>query len=151
MRIDTLSPAEGATRATKRLGRGIGSGTGKTSGKGHKGQWARSGGGVRPGFEGGQMPIARRVPKRGFNHVGKIYNTVNVSAFADLPAGTVVDLEFVVANKLTKIRKDHRGNFYPLKVLGNGTLSKALTVKASAFSASAKEAIEKAGGKVEQI
>lgn len=151
MRIDTLSPAEGATRATKRLGRGIGSGTGKTSGKGHKGQWARSGGGVRPGFEGGQMPIARRVPKRGFNHVGKIYNTVNVSAFADLPAGTVVDLEFVVANKLTKIRKDHRGNFYPLKVLGNGELKVALTIKAAKFTESAKAAIEAAQGTAELI
>ena len=83
MRIDTLSPAQGATKATKRLGRGIGSGTGKTSGKGHKGQWARSGGGVRPGFEGGQMPIARRVPKRGFNHVGKkVYVIVNLSDLA---------------------------------------------------------------------
>ena len=85
MRIDTLSPAAGATRATKRLGRGIGSGTGKTSGKGHKGQWARSGGGVRPGFEGGQMPIARRVPKRGFTHNGKkVYVIVNLSDLAEL-------------------------------------------------------------------
>ena len=93
MRIDTLSPAQGATKATKRLGRGIGSGTGKTSGKGHKGQWARSGGGVRPGFEGGQMPIARRVPKRGFNHVGKkVYVIVNLSDLAELPAGTVAAL-----------------------------------------------------------
>ena len=83
MRIDTLSPAEGAVRSVKRLGRGIGSGQGKTAGKGHKGQWARSGGGVRPGFEGGQMPIARRVPKRGFNHVAKkIYVIVNLSALA---------------------------------------------------------------------
>ena len=119
MRIDTLSPAEGATRATKRLGRGIGSGTGKTSGKGHKGQWARSGGGVRPGFEGGQMPIARRVPKRGFNHTGKaIYNVINVASLADLPAGTVVDLAFVVANNLTKIKKVKKDVYYPLKVLG---------------------------------
>ena len=89
MRIDTLSPAEGATKASKRLGRGIGSGLGKTSGKGHKGQWARSGGGVRPGFEGGQMPIARRVPKRGFNHVAKkVYVIVNVGDLAELPEGT---------------------------------------------------------------
>ena len=88
MRIDTLSPAQGATKATKRLGRGIGSGTGKTSGKGHKGQWARSGGGVRPGFEGGQMPIARRVPKRGFNHnAKKVYVIINLDKLADLPAG----------------------------------------------------------------
>ena len=147
MRIDTLSPAKGATRATKRLGRGIGSGTGKTSGKGHKGQWARSGGGVRPGFEGGQMPIARRVPKRGFNHNGKEYVIVNLSALAELPEGTVVDYGFVMENGLAKEVKNNCG----LKVLGNGTLTKALTVKAKAFSASAKEAIEKAGGKAEQI
>ena len=96
MRIDTLSPAEGATRPAKRLGRGIGSGLGKTSGKGHKGQWARSGGGVRPGFEGGQMPIARRVPKKGFNHNGKKeYVIVNLSQLADLPEGTVVDLSLI--------------------------------------------------------
>ena len=103
MRIDTLSPAQGATRETKRLGRGIGSGTGKTSGKGHKGQWARSGGGVRPGFEGGQMPIARRVPKRGFNHVGKkVYVIVNLSDLAELPANTVVDYGFARPFSITK-------------------------------------------------
>ena len=96
MRIDTLSPAKGATKPSKRLGRGIGSGTGKTSGKGHKGQWARSGGGVRPGFEGGQMPIARRVPKRGFTNNGKkVYVIVNLEMLADLPEGTVVDYGFV--------------------------------------------------------
>ena len=88
MRIDTLSPAEGAKKESKRLGRGIGSGTGKTSGKGHKGQWARSGGGVRPGFEGGQMPIARRVPKRGFTHnAKKNYVIVNLETLAELPEG----------------------------------------------------------------
>jgi large subunit ribosomal protein L15 len=145
MRIDTLSPAEGAVKASKRLGRGIGSGTGKTSGKGHKGQWARSGGGVRPGFEGGQMPIARRVPKRGFNHAGKEYVIVNLSTLADLPEGTVVDYGFVMANGLAKAVKNNCG----LKVLGKGELKVALTVKAAKFSASAKEAIEAAKGTVE--
>ena len=145
MRIDTLSPAQGATKATKRLGRGIGSGTGKTSGKGHKGQWARSGGGVRPGFEGGQMPIARRVPKRGFNHKGNEYVIVNLSALADLPEGTVVDYGFVMENGLAKEVKNNCG----LKVLGGGELNVALTVKAAKFSASAKEAIEAAKGTAE--
>ena len=126
MRIDTLSPAVGATRATKRLGRGIGSGTGKTSGKGHKGQWARSGGGVRPGFEGGQMPIAR---------------------LADVPAGTVVDYGFVMENGLAKAVKNNCG----LKVLGKGELNVALTVRAAKFSASAKEAIEAAKGTAETL
>ena len=148
MRIDTLSPAEGATKATKRLGRGIGSGTGKTSGKGHKGQWARSGGGVRPGFEGGQMPIARRVPKRGFNHNGKkVYVIVNVEDLANLPENTVVDYGFVMANGLAKAVKNNCG----LKVLGNGELKVALTVKAAKFSASAKEAIEAAKGTAETL
>ena len=147
MRIDTLSPAMGATRATKRLGRGIGSGTGKTSGKGHKGQWARSGGGVRPGFEGGQMPIARRVPKRGFNHVGKQYVIVNVEDLADVPAGTIVDYGFVMENGLAKAVKNNCG----LKVLGDGELNVALNVKAAKFSASAKAAIEAAKGTVEVL
>ena len=147
MGIDTLSPAEGAVKASKRLGRGIGSGTGKTSGKGHKGQWARSGGGVRPGFEGGQMPIARRVPKRGFNHAGKEYVIVNLSTLADLPEGTVVDYGFVMANGLAKAVKNNCG----LKVLGKGELKVALTVKAAKFSASAKEAIEAAKGTAETL
>ena len=148
MRIDTLSPAQGATRSVKRLGRGIGSGTGKTSGKGHKGQWARSGGGVRPGFEGGQMPIARRVPKRGFNHNGKkVYVIVNVEDLKDLPANTVVDYGFVMENGLAKAVKNNCG----LKVLGNGELNVALTVKAAKFSASAKEAIEAAKGTAETL
>ena len=146
MRIDTLSPAEGAVKASKRLGRGIGSGTGKTSGKGHKGQWARSGGGVRPGFEGGQMPIARRVPKRGFNHVNRnVYVIVNLADLAELPEGTVVDYGFVMENGLAKAVKNNCG----LKVLGKGELKVALTVKAAKFSASAKEAIEAAKGTVE--
>ena len=148
MRLGNLSPAEGANTAKKRLGRGIGSGLGKTSGKGHKGQWARSGGGVRPGFEGGQMPLIRRVPKRGFNnHFSKTYSIVNLSVLENFEAGAVVDMQILSDMGLIKVVKGCAG----LKVLGNGTLTKAITVKASAFSASAKEAIEKAGGKVEQI
>ena len=148
MRIDTLSPAEGSKTPAKRLGRGIGSGLGKTSGKGHKGQWARSGGGVRPGFEGGQMPLIRRVPKRGFNnYFKKSYSIVNLSVLDAFEAGAVVDINALVEKGLIKLVKDGVG----LKVLGNGELKKAITVKANAFSASAKEAIEKAGGKAEQI
>ena len=148
MRIDTLSPAEGATKSPKRLGRGLGSGLGTTSGKGHKGQWARSGGGVRPGFEGGQMPIARRVPKRGFNHNDKkVYVIVNLSDLATLPEGTVVDYGFVMENGLAKAVKNNCG----LKVLGKGELNVALTVKAAKFSASAKAAIEAAQGTAEVL
>ena len=148
MRLGELSPAVGATTEKKRLGRGIGSGLGKTSGKGHKGQWARSGGGVRPGFEGGQMPLIRRVPKRGFNnHFRKVYSVVNLSVLEGFEANSVVDMEVLNEKGLIKIVKGSVG----LKVLGNGTLTKALTVKAAAFSASAKEAIEKVGGTVEQI
>ena len=148
MRLGDLSPAQGATTARKRLGRGIGSGLGKTSGKGHKGQWARSGGGVRPGFEGGQMPLIRRIPKRGFNnHFKKVYSIVNLSVLENFEANSVVDMEVLNEKGLIKVMKDCIG----LKVLGNGTLTKPLTVKAKAFSTSAKEAIEKAGGKAEQI
>ena len=148
MRLGELSPAMGSTTAKKRLGRGIGSGLGKTSGKGHKGQWARSGGGVRPGFEGGQMPLIRRIPKRGFNnHFRKVYSIVNISILEKFEANSVVDMEALNAQGLIKVVKDSVG----LKVLGNGTLSKPLTVKANSFSAAAKEAIEKAGGKAEQI
>ena len=140
MRIDTIQPAIGSNTPAKRLGRGIGSGLGKTSGKGHKGQWARSGGGVRPGFEGGQTPIHRRLPKRGFNNnFRKEYVIVNLSALAGVAAGTVVDYDYVMANKLAK------------QVLGAGELTVALTVKAAKFSASAKEAIEKAGGTAETL
>ncbi len=146
MRIDTLSPAEGSRKSVKRLGRGIGSGTGKTSGKGHKGQWARSGGGVRPGFEGGQMPLARRIPKRGFhNKWAKSYTIVNLSQLENVPAGTVVDFGYVRLNGLAKEVKNSEG----LKILGTGEIKVALTVKAAKFSASAKEAIEKAGGTCE--
>ncbi len=144
MRIDTLSPAEGARKEARRLGRGIGSGLGKTSGKGHKGQWARSGGGVRPGFEGGQMPLARRIPKRGFhNKWAKSYVIINLSQLVNVPAGTEVDLGYVRLNGLAKEVKNAVG----LKVLGSGELKAALTVKAVKFSESAKAAIEKAGGK----
>ncbi len=148
MRVDTISPAEGARTPAKRLGRGIGSGLGKTSGKGHKGQWARSGGGVRPGFEGGQMPLARRVPKRGFhNKWGKDYVIVNLKTLNELPEGTVVDYGFILENRLAKEVKNNAG----LKVLGGGELNVKLTVKAAKFSATAKEAIEKAGGTAEVI
>ena len=148
MRLGNLSPAEGANTPAKRLGRGIGSGLGKTSGKGHKGQWARSGGGVRPGFEGGQMPLIRRIPKRGFNNFfTKTYSIVNLSVLESFEAGAVVDMAVLAEKGLIKVLKNCAG----LKVLGNGTLTKAITVKAERFSASAKEAIEKAGGKAEQI
>ncbi|MBQ9734435.1 MAG: 50S ribosomal protein L15 [Clostridia bacterium] len=148
MRLGELSPAMGSTKERKRLGRGIGSGLGKTSGKGHKGQWARSGGGVRPGFEGGQMPLIRRIPKRGFNnHFKKVYSIVNLSVLENMEANSVVDMEVLNEKGLIKVLKGSVG----LKVLGNGTLTKALTVKAASFSAAAKEAIEKAGGKAEQI
>jgi large subunit ribosomal protein L15 len=148
MRLGELSPAMGATTAKKRLGRGIGSGLGKTSGKGHKGQWARSGGGVRPGFEGGQMPLIRRIPKRGFNnHFRKVYSIVNLSVLEGFETNSVVDMEVLNQKGLIKVVKGSVG----LKVLGNGSLTKALTVKAAGFSAAAKEAIEKAGGKAEQI
>ena len=148
MRLGNLSPAEGANTPAKRLGRGIGSGLGKTSGKGHKGQWARSGGGVRPGFEGGQMPLIRRIPKRGFNnHFTKTYSIVNLSVLEGFENGAVVDMAVLAEKGLIKVLKDCAG----LKVLGNGSLTKAITVKAERFSASAKEAIEKAGGKAEQI
>ena len=148
MRIDTLQPAEGARTSKKRLGRGIGSGLGKTSGKGHKGQWARSGGGVRPGFEGGQMPLTRRVPKRGFNnHFRKVYAIVNLDVLSDFEAGAVVDYDILWEMGLIKEVKNAVG----LKVLGNGELNVALTVKAAKFSASAKEAIEKAGGTAELV
>ncbi|MBR2615043.1 MAG: 50S ribosomal protein L15 [Clostridia bacterium] len=148
MRIDTLQPAVGANTASKRLGRGIGSGLGKTSGKGHKGQWARSGGGVRVGFEGGQMPLIRRLPKRGFNnHFKKVYAIVNLSTLERFEAGTIIDAEVLLENGMIKDTKNAVG----LKVLGNGELTKALTVRASKISESAKEAIEKVGGTVELV
>ncbi len=144
MKLHELSPAAGSTKDVKRIGRGHGSGQGKTAGKGHKGQKARSGGGVRPGFEGGQTSLARRTPKRGFNNIfATNYATVNVSALDVFKDGTVVDTELLKAAGI--IKKELDG----VKILGNGELSKNLTVKAAAFSASAKEKIEKAGGKAE--
>ena len=145
MRIHTIQPAVGATTSEKRLGRGIGSGLGKTSGKGHKGQWARSGGGVRPGCEGGQTPIARRLPKRGFNNKWAItYDIVNVEALNVFEEGTVVTAELLAEKRLVN-GKNNGG----VKVLGNGHLTKKLTVQADKFSASAKAAIEAAGGVAE--
>ena len=148
MKIHTIQPQVGAVTSSKRLGRGIGSGLGKTSGKGHKGQWARSGGGVRPGFEGGQTPIARRLPKRGFNNKNFSidYDVVNVEKLNVFEDGAVVTVTELVEAGLVTL-KSNGG----VKVLGNGTLEKKLTVKANKFSASAKEAIEKAGGTVEVI
>ena len=144
MKIHELTPAPDSNKAVKRVGRGHGSGNGKTAGKGHKGQNARSGGGVRIGFEGGQMPLARRIPKRGFNNIfAAKYATVNVSDLDKFVEGTVVDAELLKASGLVK--KTGNG----IKILGNGELTKNLTVKANAFSESAKEKIEKAGGKAE--
>ena len=146
MKLGLLRPAEGSRTSKKRLGRGIGSGLGKTSTKGHKGQWARSGGGVRPGFEGGQMPLTRRVPKRGFkNHFRKEYAIINVADLEcceQIQAGSVVNYEMLLEAGYIKEVKGAVG----LKVLGSGTLSKALTVEAVKFSATAKSAIENAGG-----
>ncbi len=146
MKIHELSPAPGSTKETKRLGRGHGSGQGKTAGKGHKGQNARSGGGVRPGFEGGQMPLARRIPKRGFNNIfGTNYAVINVSDLDKFVDGTVVDAEMLKASGIVKQQLDG------IKILGNGEITKKLTVKAASFSQTAKEKIEKAGGKAEVI
>ena len=146
MKLHELSPAEGSAKAAWRKGRGPGSGNGKTAGKGHKGQNARSGGGVRPGFEGGQFPIYRQHPKRGFkNYFAKNYAIVNVEDLNRFVDGTVVDMEVLLAARV--VRKPMDG----LKVLGNGELTKKLTVKAAVFSATAKEKIEAAGGKVEEV
>ena len=146
MKLHELSPAEGSARAPYRKGRGAGSGNGKTAGKGHKGQNARSGGGVRPGFEGGQLPLYRKLPKRGFkNRFAVNYATVNVSALNVFENGAVVDLETLVEKRI--VRKSLDG----LKVLGGGELTKNITVKATVFSATAKEKIEAAGGQAEEV
>ena len=147
MKLHELSPAAGSTKERKRIGRGAGSGQGKTAGKGHKGQKARAGRGMRAGFEGGQMPLQRRLPKRGFNNIfRKVIVAVNV---ADLNAkfenGAVVDAEALKNAGLVK------NYFDGIKILGNGELTKKLDVKANAFSESAKQKIEAAGGKAEVI
>ena len=144
MKIHELVPAAGSTRDVKRIGRGHGSGNGKTAGKGHKGQKARSGTGMRPGFEGGQMPLQRRIPKRGFNNIfASKYSVINLSSLNKFDDGAVVDAAALIEKGI--IKKEYDG----VKVLANGNLTKKLTVKAAAFSASAKEKIEAAGGKVE--
>ena len=146
MKLNELSPAMGSTHVAKRTGRGHATGNGKTAGRGHKGQKARSGGGTRVGFEGGQMPLARRIPKRGFNNIfAKPLEQINVSALEKFEAGSVVDAAALLnAGVLSKCENG-------FKVLGNGNITKALTVKASAFSESAKAKIEAAGGKAEVV
>jgi large subunit ribosomal protein L15 len=147
MKLHNLAPAEGARSSEKRLGRGRGSGIGKTSGKGMKGQNSRSGGGVRPGFEGGQMPLTRRLPKRGFNnYFKKDYTIVNLSDLDKFDNGSVVDLEALKNKGIVK-----KIASYGIKVLAQGTLTKKLTVKADKFSEAAEAAITAAGGKAEVI
>ena len=147
MKLHELSPAEGSVKDGFRKGRGAGSGNGKTAGKGHKGQNARSGGGVRPGFEGGQLPLYRKLPKRGFNNArfGKQYVVINVNSLNKFNDGDVVDSAALLASGIIN-------NVYDgVKVLGEGELTKKLTVKAAVFSASAKEKIEAVGGKSEVV
>ena len=148
MKMHEIKPAEGARTSSKRLGRGIGSGIGKTSGKGHKGQNARSGGGVRPGFEGGQLPLIRKLPIRGFNNFNfkKVYSVVNVCDLDIFEENTVIDEEMLYINRVVGKMQP-----YGLKVLGKGDIKKPFTVRASKFSKTAVEKIEKAGGKVEVI
>ena len=146
MKLHELSPAAGSTKEAKRIGRGHGSGNGKTAGKGHKGQKARSGSGMRAGFEGGQMPLQRRVPKRGFNNIfATKFAIVNVADLDVFEANAVIDTPALQDKGLVKKLYDG------VKILGNGDISKSLTVKASAFSESAKQKIEAAGGKAEVI
>ncbi len=146
MKLYELRPAEGSVKPAWRKGRGPGSGNGKTGGRGHKGQNARSGGGVRPGFEGGQIPLYRKLPKRGFkNKFAKEYETVNISVLNRFEDGAVVDCDALIRAGLAGKSADG------LKVLGNGEISKKLTVRAAAFTAAAKEKIEAAGGKAEVI
>jgi large subunit ribosomal protein L15 len=149
-RIQDIGVARGSIKNRKRKGRGIGSGRGKTSGRGHKGARSRSGGGVyTPGFEGGQMPLVRRIPKRGFTNIfKKKWNIVNIGDFEknkSIKAGTVIDKDLLRDNNMLGSKN------FPVKVLGKGKLTKSLTVKAAAFSASAKKAIEAAGGKTEIV
>jgi large subunit ribosomal protein L15 len=146
MKLNELSPAMGSTHVSKRKGRGHATGNGKTAGRGHKGQKARSGGGTRIGFEGGQMPLARRIPKRGFNNIfAKPLEAINVAALERFESGAVIDAQALLdAGVLSKCR-------YGFKVLGHGELTKSLTVKAAAFSEAAKSKIEAAGGKAEVV
>ena len=148
MNIQDIKPADGAKTSTKRIGRGIGSGMGKTSARGHKGQWARSGGGVRPNFEGGQMPMTRRLPKVGFNNkrFAHVYNAINVDVLNRYNDGDVVDIDKLVADGI--IRKTEN---YGLKIMGDGNLEKKLVIKADKFTASAIQKIEKAGGTAEVL
>ena len=144
MKLHELAPAVGSTKEAKRIGRGHGSGNGKTAGKGHKGQHARAGRGIRPGFEGGQMPLQRRIPKRGFNNIfATEYAVINVASLNAFENGDVVDAAALMAKGI--IKKELDG----VKVLANGTLTKKLTVKVAAVSESAKAKIEAAGGSVE--
>ena len=146
MKLHELAPVAGSTTEAKRKGRGLGTGNGKTAGRGHKGQKARSGGGVRPGFEGGQMPLQRRLPKRGFNNIfAKQYVTINLERLDGFEAGAVVDAKAL--HDAGVISKTLDG----VKILGRGEIHKALTVKAAKFTASAKEKIEAAGGKAEEV
>ena len=146
MNLSELAPVAGSTHVGKRKGRGTGTGNGKTAGRGHKGQKARSGGKVRVGFEGGQMPLARRIPKRGFNNIfAKPLTAVNVAALNAFEDGAVVDAAALLEKGIVSECR------YGLKILGNGSVSKKLTVKAAAFSESAKEKIEQAGGKAEVV
>ena len=147
MKLHELTPAPGSRQTRKRLGRGIGSGMGKTSGRGHKGQWARTGGGVRPGFEGGQTPLFRRLPKRGFTNAPfkKEWSIVNLKELERFEGGTVVTLKVLKEAGIVKAVRDG------VKVLASGELSVALTVQAHAFSGAAKEKIEAAGGSAEVI
>ena len=146
MNLHELSPAAGSNTKAYRKGRGAGSGNGKTGGRGQKGQWARSGGGVRVGFEGGQMPLARRLPKRGFHNIfAKPLEAINVSVLDKFEDGAVVDAKALLEKGILSKCE------YGVKILGNGSITKKLTVQASAFSASAKEKIEAAGGTVEVI
>lgn len=149
MKLHDLKPAEGGgVKAKKRLGRGIGSGTGKTAGKGHKGQNARSGGGVRPGFEGGQMPLFRRIPKRGFTNIfKKKYATVNVESLNQFENGSEITLEALAERGIVRLSEAKDG----LRILGNGDLNVSVNVKAQHFTKSAAEKIQAAGGKAEVI
>jgi large subunit ribosomal protein L15 len=149
MKINELKASPGSRQTAYRKGRGVGSGNGKTAGRGHKGQNARAGGGVRPGFEGGQMPIYRRLPKRGFNNkrFAEHYIVINISDLERFENGTVIDAALLKATGVISLPKVNDG----IKLLGNGELTKKLTVKADAFTASAREKIEKAGGSAEEV